>query len=475
MKKLLALLVLTSIFTACDDSSNGSGSNGGQKTETFTFKIKVLDTNQAIAADCIIESNGKQVYKSALVAGENHIKVEDGLNNYTISVSKAGYKSYSKNFTSTELKKYRTMTLEVILTKETITLTKVSTLNTGSSYSKNLEAINGKLYYITTDVNLTKEYIICFDGQKDYIVGNKSFGITAETLNKRLISYKGKLYYFGNDTGNYFTLFSIDGDKFTPIKSFLNIDIASVINNFIIFQDKLYMTASGKIWTYDGTNCLELMYNGKQVQGTELVLYNNKLFFVQLDSGLDAARYLASYDGKQFQQVNATKAIFTANNATDLTVCNKKLYFWSGERNKEEIYCYDDINKSFNQISNQFSNKTQNAAFFDTNRTIYSHNNRLYFNFTTSTNDIEIWEYDGGKFTELYKLNDPDGVNFSLQFITHQQKLFFNLGFSLYNYDGEKTKQVQNCNLFGTVKMMAVLNNTLYYTLNAELWSYTIK
>lgn len=90
------------------------------KTFDFVVGIYTLDNEQtptASNANIVVSANGKEYINKEIEGILNILTINDGLEVYTITVEKDGYKAFSKNYTLEQLKQYETTPLDVYLEK----------------------------------------------------------------------------------------------------------------------------------------------------------------------------------------------------------------------------------------------------------------------------------------------------------------------------------------------------------------------
>jgi hypothetical protein len=155
----------------------GYNAFGFQLVNTFDFLVTAYIYKEDILnyaltdANILITSKNDTAYKGTLAAATNKITLRESDSTFNIQVSKANYKTFSKQFTKTQLKTYFTSPLTIQLytnvdiTKNLIGHYLFESNTRDSSISKN----HGKNFTHSRFIQGIKGTALSFDGSTDYI------------------------------------------------------------------------------------------------------------------------------------------------------------------------------------------------------------------------------------------------------------------------------------------------------------------
>ena len=126
-------------------------------------------------------------------------------------------------------------------------------INAGSasSFPQELVVFNQKLYFAADDGSNGRE-LWQYDGTNNPSLVSDIYAGSSSSNPGSLCVYKDKLYFFANNA---------DGLRFWAYSGSGNPTIVSTSFNFYaaaqkppVYNDKLYLSANGGLWQYDGTN-----------------------------------------------------------------------------------------------------------------------------------------------------------------------------------------------------------------------------
>lgn len=254
-------------------------------------------------------------------------------------------------------------------------------------------------------------------------------------------------------------------------------NISNVYNavDLTVFDGKLYFCARDsthgyELWVYDGTNDPTIAFdlNGSSSSsissGPGLIVYGGKFYFVANDG--ENGKELWSYDG-----INAPEMVIdlvpgsSGFEATEIYAYNDKIYLAS----LTEMYVYDLSTSTASLI---YENQASNLKGFD---------NKLYFAAVDSSNDEELWCYDGSTSSLVYGFY-ADGNGQPADFTEYQGELYMSAidenGRGLWKYSGTgNPTRVSVASSLTNVGGLTVVNNNLFFraydgTHGMEPWKY---
>jgi len=255
------------------------------------------------------------------------------------------------------------------------------------------------------------------------------------------------------------------------------------------FNNELYFTADGgsgiRIWKYDGTNDLTVIDDDGMYNPTDLMVFNDALYFVA-----DGAK-LWKYDGTSASKVWEANVI---SNPRFLTEFNDALYFSATEEflnqysNGQELWKYDgtsasmvaDINPGI--AGSNPGGHPQSPKSLGKHYTVFQ--GSLYFSAKDgSPNGQELWKYDGNIASKVeYPMLNPWDITVFQGSLYFSADPYDGTGRELWTYDGTNLPTMvadinPNGDGSGMPKNFIEFNDALYFTADdgtngEELWKY---
>lgn len=371
-------------------------------------------------------------------------------------------------------------------------------LNSGAGYSpESLYVMNGELYF-TAFVSGVGQELYKTDGTnagtillKDVRAGSSSgLDFNSNDDNQLFVEYNGEIYFRGS-TNSSIELWKTDG---TPtgtvsVKNFE--DATNGTPTFItkpgknilgtVFNGLLYFYVNrggnGELWKTDGTTANTELVRSSLKNISEMIVFNNELYFVSGDDSATEGRELWVSDGTLAGTTikhdifpnNLNPAFGLGSNPSNLTIFNNELYFkarsyngTSGQIIGSELWKTDGTTAN---LVKDIDTDNLASGLNIPNFTIY--NNELYFAASdNTTSDFELWKTDGtesGTEKVVSVTDTGESINFS-KATNYANKLFYFDSQQLWVTDGTAmgtevlTGNSEEILLIGTNSLIAYQN-----------------
>lgn len=315
------------------------------------------------------------------------------------------------------------------------------------------------------------------------IPGYASLGLSQP---HHLFVFNGKVYFDGFSSTTGAELYAYDGTTTSLVA-----DIVPGMGNsspafFTVFQSKLYFSAVGKLYCYDGVNAPAPIARSSggdtEVSSyTNFQVFNNKLYFA---GGAPGVYDLWMYDGTN--PASLVTDINTTGNADPrfLEVCNNKLYFSATtSASGNELWVYDGTNPA-TQVADINPGSANSDPVYLTD-----FNNQLYFGAQAAAGGVELYVYDGTNAPSMvYDLNFSGGSG-PQNLAVFNGVLYFgadvtSYGLELCSYNGTANPAIVADIWSGSTPgygggNLVQFNNKLYFCGNEgvngfELWSFDL-
>ena len=303
------------------------------------------------------------------------------------------------------------------------------------------------------------------------------------------VYFAGKWYFTASEGVNGEELWVTDGTTCSLVKD-INTGVGdSYIYDIAIYNNELYFQAfngtSDNLWKSDGTaSGTVVVDNAYELQGSQLMEYNSKLYFLGKVSTTNSSGLLVT-DGSSIQMVKEFSS--TGNGfIRALTPTSIGLFFIADDGvNGRELWISDgttigtrlvkDIDPSGSGIQQQL-----HMTFF---------NGEIYFGADDGVSGNELWRSDGTTLgTVIVKEINPNGDSFYLgdfRGIVYNGNLYFSASVNLSDFEVWKTdgttagtEILKEINTNGTAYPygLFVFNNQLLFTADNgsnghELWT----
>lgn len=303
---------------------------------------------------------------------------------------------------------------------------------------------------------------------------------------QHLFVFNGKVYFNGFSSATGAELYAYDGTTTSLVADIVPGAGNSSPAYFTIFQNKLYFSAVGKLYCYDGVNApapiARFAGGDTEVSSyTNFKVYNNKLYFGGGDPGVYD---LWMYDGTN--PASLVTDVNTSGNADPrfFEVCNNKLYFSATtSASGNELWVYDGTNAATQAADINPGSAGSDPTF------LTDYNNKLYFGARAASGGNELYVYDGTNAPSMvYDLNfsgdsGPDNL------AVFNGVLYFgadvtSYGFELCAYNGTGNPAIVADIWSGSLpgyggSNLVQFNNSLYFCGNEgvngfELWSFDL-
>lgn len=191
---------------------------------------------------------------------------------------------------------------------------------------------NSKLYFRAYNSNGYQK-LYSFDGTaiKQITNINGNFADDLQAGDPAPVVLNSKLYLHGRDASNFATLISYDGSSVKKI-----LGISPIVSSYplTVFNGALYVagqTPKRKLYKYDGTNLIQLSWNGAAADDLDwsmyTAIYGNRLYFTAWNAS--GKRKLFATDGTEVYQalnVNGAGTDDVAGWGAGLATFSSKLY-----------------------------------------------------------------------------------------------------------------------------------------------------
>lgn len=345
-----------------------------------------------------------------------------------------------------------------------------SNLNSGAGYSpESFYVMNGELYF-TAFVSGIGTELYKTDGTdagtillKDVRTGSSSgLDFNSNDDNQLFVEYNNELYFRGS-TNSSIELWKTDGttngtvsvknfeDAQNGAPTFMTKPGKNIIG--VVFDGLLYFyvnrNGNGELWKTDGTTANTEMVRSDLDNISEMIIFNNELYFVAGDDNISEGRELWVTDGTfagttikhDIFPNNLNPALGYGSNPSNLTIFNNELYFkarsyngTSGQIIGSELWKTDGTIAS---LVKDIDTDNLASGLNIPNFTIY--NNELYFVASdNTTSDYELWKTDGtesGTTKAVSSTDTGESIDFS-KAVTYANKLFYFDSQQLWVTDG---------------------------------------
>ncbi len=376
-----------------------------------------------------------------------------------------------------------------------------SNLNSGAGYSpESFYVMNGELYF-TAFVSGIGTELYKTDGTdagtvllKDVRTGSSSgLDFNANDDNQLFVEYNNELYFRGS-TNSSIELWKTDGttngtvsvknfeDAQNGAPTFMTKPGKNIIG--VVFDGLLYFyvnrNGNGELWKTDGITANTEMVRSGLDNISEMIVFNNELYFVAGDDNISEGRELWVTDGT-FAGTTIKHDIFPNNlnpafgygsNPSNLTIFNNELYFkarsyngTSGQIIGSELWKTDGTIAS---LVKDIDTDNLGSGLNNPNFTI--HNNELYFVASdNTTSDYELWKTDGtesGTTKVVSSTDTGESIDFS-KAVTYANKLFYFDSQQLWVTDGTPSGTEA---LTGNTEEILLISNFSLVLFQNKLW-----
>jgi len=270
---------------------------------------------------------------------------------------------------------------------------------------QNLVSYNGTLYFSGTTgwVNNPPSNIWSYNGSGIEQITNFQAG---ESLTPKIV-YDGHLYLRGApNENNPLPLYKFDGTNIEQVSNSIT-GIYDALNNFIVYDGKLFFSTSSEWFSYDGTDiALEAQFDQNPWFENEIrwpKVFDDKLYFSAGNFGTGPE--LWSYDGSDTTQVTELCPGTCYTQISGLEVFQNKLYFAASSNSQPiELWSYDGANLVQETEIDTGSESIGGGpmAVFD---------DKLYLSATVGGNDHELYSFDGSSVS-IANVNDAQEIEF---------------------------------------------------------------